>query len=252
MTLNAEQTTNAQQIIAAGKSVGANANAIIIALMVGLDESGLHNYQPSEEPGQEGSSLGIFQQLTGWGSVATRTNPYQSAVLFFKGGAEGQKGLLNTPGWQTMNPWNAAQAVQGSEFSDGSNYHAQFAQAQQIYSQLGGGTYTPVAGTNENASFGVPGGSIFSGGQGSGGLAPPSGTPWWSPFGDTFKQEAVTGDNPGVNGVAAVTDAAKAAKTATLFMLDMLSPSHWLRWLSGAGGIVILLLSVYLIATSTS
>jgi murein DD-endopeptidase MepM/ murein hydrolase activator NlpD len=57
-----------------------------------------------------------FQQRDAWGSLAARMNVATSARMFFTGGAAGQRGLLDVPGWQSMSIAAAAQAVQVSAF----------------------------------------------------------------------------------------------------------------------------------------
>ncbi|MGH8994632.1 MAG: C40 family peptidase, partial [Acidimicrobiales bacterium] len=114
-TLTPAQSSNAETIVsvvAAASSESAQAEQI--ALMVALTESGLLN--DGSRSGNDGS-LGLFQQrtTTGWGTAAEEQNPADAAGMFVQH-------LLLVPGWQTMWPWAAAQAVQGSAFSNGSNY----------------------------------------------------------------------------------------------------------------------------------
>jgi hypothetical protein len=59
-------------------------------------------------------------------------DPATSADLFFDA-------LVKVVGWQKLYPWQAAQAVQRSAFTDGSNYLARLGQAQKAIA--GGPTY---------------------------------------------------------------------------------------------------------------
>jgi cell wall-associated NlpC family hydrolase len=78
------------------------------------------------------TSRGLFQQIAAWAPEADRLDPVKSATMFFKGGQGGQPGLMSVTGWQRMPVPQAAQAIQGSEFSSGSNYAAVLPQAAQI------------------------------------------------------------------------------------------------------------------------
>ena len=93
----------------------------------GITESTLTNVDHGDESGP--SSIGVFQQMTSWGSLAQRTDPAQAAGLFFDR-------MVHVPDWESIDPWMAAQAVQESEFSDGSNYQSHVNQAQSITSAL--------------------------------------------------------------------------------------------------------------------
>jgi cell wall-associated NlpC family hydrolase len=71
--------------------------------------------------------------------------------------------LVNLPGWQTMKPWLAAQAVQRSAFSGGSNYSKNWAAAGVILASItgnftaggcGGGPAGAMAGPV--SSYGLP------------------------------------------------------------------------------------------------
>jgi len=121
VTLTPAQSFNAETIVSVvAAASGESAQAEQIALMVALTESGLHN--DSARSGNDGS-LVLFQQRTaaGWGTAAEEQNPADAAGLFVQH-------LLQVPGWQTMRPWTAAQAVQGSAFSNGSNYESNWSE----------------------------------------------------------------------------------------------------------------------------
>lgn len=112
--LDAEQREHAATIVAVGQRVGAPSRAIMIALMVALQESKLRNLDHGL-----GSSVGLFQQLDDWGPSAVRRDPVRAAEMFYTGGPKpGQPGLLDIAGWPTMAPTVAAQAVQRSGYPD--------------------------------------------------------------------------------------------------------------------------------------
>jgi len=148
--LSASQAANANQIMSAAMSASAeNTRAAQIAVMTALTESGLRNL----DYGGQGS-LGLFQQRPsqGWGTPAQAMDPTYATDAFVKR-------LLAVPGWQTLTPWMAAQAVQRSKFADGSNYEPNWTPAGLV-----------LAGVLADGN--IPGAC----GQGSGGLAgPPSG-----------------------------------------------------------------------------
>jgi cell wall-associated NlpC family hydrolase len=121
--LTPAQSSNADAIVAATFAAAAESmQAAHIALMTAITESGLNNYPPGV--GGDGS-VGLFQQRAsqGWSTVAQEMNPTDATQMFVRR-------LLQVPGWQTMPPWQAAQAVQRSAFSDGSNYKANWAEAR--------------------------------------------------------------------------------------------------------------------------
>ena len=63
--------------------------------------------------GSDHDSVGLFQQRqAGWGTLAQRMNPYQSAGLFF------DAMLRKFPNWGSMEPGAVAQGVQVSAFPD--------------------------------------------------------------------------------------------------------------------------------------
>jgi cell wall-associated NlpC family hydrolase len=123
------------RVVAAVAVARGGDQAAVIALMTGLAESGLRvltnpndpagNAFPSQGVGSDHASLGIFQQQPWWGTAAQRMEPVASTNIFLDH-------LLAIPNWQAAPPWLAAQQVQASAFSDGSNYHAQLDLAVSI------------------------------------------------------------------------------------------------------------------------
>lgn len=165
--LSDEQSHNADVVVSTALANSAeNLMTTQIALMVAYTESGLRNLGP--DPGRA-DSLGIFQQRVsqGWGSASQETDPAQATVMFVRR-------LAAVPGWDSMAPWDAAQQVQHSVFSDASNYRGNWAQAVAIVS-----TVLSNGSSEGGCGQGVPGG--LAGPASSHGLPPgyaiPSGTP---------------------------------------------------------------------------
>lgn len=157
-SLDAAQSSNAAIVVATATAAsGESALAEQVALMAALTESDLHNDGP--RAGNAGS-LGLFQQRTaaGWGTAAEELNPADATAMFVQH-------LINLPGWQTMKPWLAAQAVQRSAFSGGSNYAKNWATAGVILTSItatftsGGCGSGPAGGMVYPASsYGLPAG----------------------------------------------------------------------------------------------
>lgn len=114
--LTQEQIDNARTIIAVGKGAELSTQAQKIAVMTALQESSLINVD-----GGDRDSAGLFQQRPsmGWGTLAQVTDPIYSSKSFYGVNPEGaNRGLIQVPGWETLSPGAAAQAVQGSAFPD--------------------------------------------------------------------------------------------------------------------------------------
>jgi hypothetical protein len=120
ISLNAEQLKNAQLIAATGRKMGASKRDIQIAIMTAMTESNLRNLNYGDR-----DSVGLFQQRAGWGSASQRMDPTYAATSFYKT-------LFKVKNRNSMQPWQAAQAVQRSAFSDGSNYKSYWALGQQV------------------------------------------------------------------------------------------------------------------------
>jgi hypothetical protein len=129
--LGADQQRVANEITRVGRQMGASKRDIQIALMVAQTESGFSE----AAVGDGGDALGVFQQHASWGSVSSRTTAASSAKAFYKG-------LFGVKDRNRMDPWVAAQAVQRSATSDGSNYKANWALGQRVVTPVpaGGGT----------------------------------------------------------------------------------------------------------------
>lgn len=132
--LTAEQQANAAAVAGVAIKLGLGQQGATIGITAALTESSLINvnFGDRSSNGQMTTSRGLFQQKLEWGPLSTRLDPAGAATLFFTGGHGGQRGLAQIPNWQTMPIPQAAQSVQGSAFSGGSNYLAQLARATTI------------------------------------------------------------------------------------------------------------------------
>lgn len=120
-----DQVNNARSIIQNGLQRGMSRADIETAVMTGLTESSLRNVQ-----GGDRDSLGLFQQRPsqGWGNPDQIMDPNYAAGKFYD--------TLASTNHAGMTPWQAAQAVQRSAFSDGSNYFAQYNNAKRLVDSL--------------------------------------------------------------------------------------------------------------------
>lgn len=116
----AEQVENARTIIGMAKTVGFNKKGAYLGVTVSLVESTLINVNHGDAAGPD--STGLFQQRDWWGAREDRMNPAYAAQAFFLGVGSGVPGVKALPGWESMPTHEAAQAVQRSAYSDGSNY----------------------------------------------------------------------------------------------------------------------------------
>lgn len=106
---NAAQMNVARVIRDVVKSVGMDTLALQIALMVGMVESQLQNLA-----GGNGTSVGVFQQTSPYGSGR---NVVATSAKYFLKGKSGIPGLDQYP-YHSMDPGVAAQAVQKSAYPD--------------------------------------------------------------------------------------------------------------------------------------
>ncbi|MBN9155695.1 MAG: M23 family metallopeptidase [Microbacterium sp.] len=136
VTLDKTQLTHAATIVTvAGQVNGVGRPGAVIAIMAALTESSLRMLAntsaypdsasyPNDGNGGDHDSLGMFQMRpqSGWGTVAQLMDPVYQAKAFF-GGPTGPnypspRGLLDIPGWQSMDPGQAAQSVEVSAYPD--------------------------------------------------------------------------------------------------------------------------------------
>ncbi len=112
--LTSEQVEHARLIIGIGRGGGFDDDAIRIALMTALQESSLRNLEHGDR-----DSVGLFQQRPsqGWGEPRELTDPVFATKSFYGiNPAVENPGLEQIPGWRSMSPTEAAQAVQRSAF----------------------------------------------------------------------------------------------------------------------------------------
>lgn len=180
-TFNSERVRNAWITLEVAKQLGLPPQARLIGFITAMQESGFHNYTRADHANgvpQNSDSLGIFQQRAGWGTPEQREDPWYAANAFFNGGAGGQPGLLDKQGWETMTPWEAAQAVQRSAFPGA--YQNWVDEAQRLLAYLG----APVAGvplpgggsSNTNCIGGIPGAPLGFTGDANAMVPDPTGT----------------------------------------------------------------------------
>ncbi|GAA2678795.1 MULTISPECIES: C40 family peptidase [Actinosynnema] len=107
-TFTGEQLTNAQTIVTVAVRRSLPRRAAVLALATAMVESGLVNVDHGDR-----DSLGLFQQRPsqGWGSPAEILAPVYATNKFYDA-------LIALPGWHTMPPGAAEQAVQRSQFPD--------------------------------------------------------------------------------------------------------------------------------------
>jgi CHAP domain-containing protein len=145
--LSPEQLAYARQIADIGRRRGLNDNAIQIAMMTSLAESEMKNINFGDR-----DSLGLFQQRPsqGWGSREQVTNPEYAINKFYES--------LQKTNWQSMSPWQAAQAVQRSFDPTGSNYRNRYATAQAAFRAING----PSVGSAINPKYSGTAGNFIN------------------------------------------------------------------------------------------
>lgn len=148
MGLDNIAATNARIVTATAERKVGSAGAVI-AVMVGLTESGLRALgNPTvvgggapQGTGSNYDSIGIFQQRASWGTVAQRLDAQVSTGLFVAR-------LSALPGWRQQVPWAAAQSVQRSAYDGrpraannynpwlGGNYQVNLAKATSVVAAI--------------------------------------------------------------------------------------------------------------------
>lgn len=159
-SISADQNANAQAIAGVALGLGLGERGVLVGITTALTESTLVNvdYGDTMSNGQMSSSRGLFQQLDGWGPLADRLDPTKAATMFYTGGQAGQQGLMDIPDWQQVSVPLAAQAVQKSQFADGSNFAANLELAQVITTAImAGGSAPPACSTTPIANVTVNG-----------------------------------------------------------------------------------------------
>ncbi|MFJ5956722.1 C40 family peptidase [Paenarthrobacter sp. NPDC092416] len=156
--LSAAQMNVAKGYVSVGTGLGLPREALVIALMMSLQESSLRmlantnvpesfNY-PHDGVGSDHDSVGSAQQrpAAGWGSVQELMDINYNARAFY-GGSTGPnqgspRGLLDIPGWASLSKGQAAQAVQVSAFPE--LYDRWEQQASGIVDALNGTAAAPL------------------------------------------------------------------------------------------------------------
>jgi hypothetical protein len=116
------------EIYNAGVQLGATTRDIMVAVMTAMTESSL---TPSTIG--PGGHIGLFQQSSTWGTTQQRLNATSASAAFYNR-------LLKITNRNSMQPYQEAQAVQASQFADGSNYQKFQAFATQVVNVLAGGS----------------------------------------------------------------------------------------------------------------
>lgn len=162
--LSTGQIAVAQGYVSVGKQLGAPRDAMVIAIMMSLQESTLRmlananvpaSFQyPHDGVGSDHDSVGSAQQrpAAGWGTVGELMDITYNARAFY-GGPSGPnqgspRGLLDVPGWSAMSKGQAAQAVQVSAFPE--LYARWEPQATAIVDLLQGVTTVPTCRAGES------------------------------------------------------------------------------------------------------
>ena len=129
---NAEQTANAATIVNRVVQRSLPRRAAVIAISTTIVESQLVNVGHGDR-----DSLGLYQQRPsqGWGTPAQVLNPAAATDTFLDR-------LVELPGWATMPPGQAAQAVQRSAFPD--RYAPEEAPAAALVDRFWVGPDNPV------------------------------------------------------------------------------------------------------------
>lgn len=123
---SSSQLAVAEQIVAAGRSLGLDTWSITVGVMTGIGESSLRalNYGDSAGP----DSRGVFQQRSvGWGTLEERMDPYKSALSFFKA-------LVKVPNYRSLAPTIAAHRTQRN--ADPNHYAKFWNDAVQIVAKI--------------------------------------------------------------------------------------------------------------------
>lgn len=130
----AKRVRNTAMIVATGQNLKVPPRGWVVAVATAMQESTVLNLASRAVPESldyphdgvdagDHTSVGVFQQLNSWGSVARRMDPREAAEMFYRT-------LLKVDGWQQMSVAEAAQAVQRSAFPD------EYAKHEQVAKQL--------------------------------------------------------------------------------------------------------------------
>ena len=126
------------------KSEGVDGRAVRIVAITGYGESTLMNLDYGDQDtagttnpdGSAATSYGFLQQQVsmGWGTKEQVTDPAYATRAFLNG-AGGNKGLLDVPGWEDMEPTEAIHAVQKN--ADPMHYVRYYSDADKVIERTG-------------------------------------------------------------------------------------------------------------------
>ena len=122
-----EQLKIAATIITVGQQMRVPPHGQALALMVAIGESGLRNLDHGDAV--DNSTIGVFQQGAGYGTVAERMDPATAAAAFYTR-------MLHVPDWQIAAPTLVAHAVQIN--ADPNHYAPFWTPAERILAALTG------------------------------------------------------------------------------------------------------------------
>lgn len=189
MAWTAEQRKNAAIVYRVGLQLGASLRDIQVAISAAIVESGLRNLDYGDR-----DSIGMFQQRDAWGSREARLNPYQSAKMFFLGGAQGQEGLLDIDNRDSRSIGSLAQDVQVSAFPE--RYGEVADEAGSLLKGIDPSAELPDEGSFDSA--GIVSTSYGEAGGGEGQPVEPDGPP---PYAEVDGVGAVTADETGIGAL---------------------------------------------------
>lgn len=125
-------------ITKAAKDMTLDKAAAVIGNATALVESEMKMYANSNVPeslnlphdavGSDNDSVGLFQQRPSWGPITSLMDSYKSAGLFYDA-------LKGVPGWESMDPGAAAQAVQRSAYPG--KYSGRMGEADELVKKAG-------------------------------------------------------------------------------------------------------------------
>ena len=153
------------------KEEGVDGRAVRVITIVGYGESTLTNLNRGDQDtgtrnpdGSLATSYGFLQQQTsmGWGTKEEVMDPAHATKSFLNG-AGGNKGLLDFPGWQDMEPTEAANKVQKNQ--DPSYYVQYYSYADAVIKRAG----VDTSFSGKTTKDGKEAKSNGSGGSGTGG-----------------------------------------------------------------------------------
>ena len=149
---SSEQLSNARVIMQVGRQLGASDRDILIGIMTAWQESNLRNLNYGDR-----DSIGLFQQRNAWapgGSKSYRLNPYNAARMFFTGGHQDQRGLLD---FKSRNSWSLTQAAQKVQVSAYPDAYAKWEdESRAMMGELGSSVGTPTPAQPESTDDLVP------------------------------------------------------------------------------------------------